>query len=43
MWKGLFLYRSRCGSAQGAGKAQIAKFGKSKYDEYHGSEDGWSD
>ncbi len=29
--------------AQGAGKDQIAKFGKSKYNKYHGSEEGWSE
>jgi tetratricopeptide (TPR) repeat protein len=40
---GLFFIARASNLAQGAGKAQIAKFGASKYNKYHGSEEGWSD
>jgi len=40
---GLFFIARASNLAQGAGKAQIAKFGLSKYAKYHGSEEGWSD
>ncbi len=40
---GLFFIARASSLAQGTGKAQIAKFGLSKYTKYHGSEDGWSD
>jgi tetratricopeptide (TPR) repeat protein len=40
--EGLFFIARASNLAQGAGKDQIAKFGKSKYVKYHGSEDGWS-
>lgn len=40
---GLFFIARASNLAQGAGKAQIAKFGLSKYVKYHGSEEGWSD
>jgi len=40
---GLFFIARASNLAQGAGKDQIAKFGKSKYVKYHGAEDGWSD
>ena len=40
---GLFFIARASNLAQGAGKEQIAKFGKSKYNKYHGSEEGWSD
>jgi tetratricopeptide (TPR) repeat protein len=40
---GLFFIARAANLAQGAGKDQIAKFGKSKYNKYHGSEEGWSD
>ena len=40
---GLFFIARASNLAQGAGKDQIAKFGKSKYVKYHGSEDGWND
>src|SRR5580658_7917955 len=40
---GLFFIARASNLAQGAGKDQIAKFGKSKYDKYHGADDGWSD
>jgi tetratricopeptide (TPR) repeat protein len=40
---GLFFIARASNLAQGAGKAQIAKFGLSKYTKYHGSEEGWSD
>lgn len=40
---GLFFIARASNLAQGAGKDQIAKFGKSKYNKYHGSEQGWSD
>jgi hypothetical protein len=39
---GLFYIARASNLAQGGGKDQIAKFGKSKYNKYHGSEDGWS-
>jgi hypothetical protein len=39
---GLFFIARAANLAQGAGKAQIAKFGLSKYTKYHGSEEGWS-
>jgi len=41
--EGLFFIARASNLAQGAGKDQIAKFGKSKYVKYHGSEEGWSD
>jgi hypothetical protein len=40
---GLFFIARASSLAQGAGKDQIAKFGKSKYTKYHGSEEGWTD
>src|SRR5450755_537932 len=40
---GLFFIARASNLAQGAGKDQIAKFGKSKYNKFHGSEEGWSD
>ena len=40
---GLFFIARASNLAQGAGKDQIAKFGKSRYVKYHGSEEGWSD
>jgi tetratricopeptide (TPR) repeat protein len=40
---GLFFIARASNLAQGAGKDQIAKFGKSKYNKYHNGEDGWSD
>ena len=40
---GLFFIARASNLAQGTGKEQIAKFGKSKYDKYHGADDGWSD
>jgi hypothetical protein len=40
---GLFFIARASNLAQGAGNDQIAKFGKSKYNKYHGSEEGWSD
>jgi hypothetical protein len=40
---GLFFIARASNLAQGAGKAQIAKFGASKYAKYHGSDEGWSD
>jgi len=39
---GLFFIARAVNLAQGTGKDQIAKFGKSKYNKYHGSEEGWS-
>jgi tetratricopeptide (TPR) repeat protein len=39
---GLFFIARAANLAQGAGKDQIAKFGKSKYNKYHGSEEGWT-
>jgi hypothetical protein len=41
--EGLFYIARASNLAQGAGKDQIAKFGKSRYVKYHGAEDGWSD
>ena len=41
--EGLFFIARASNLAQGAGKDQIAKFGKSKYTKYHGSDEGWSD
>lgn len=38
---GLFFIARAVNLAQGAGKDQIAKFGKSKYNKFHGSEEGW--
>jgi tetratricopeptide (TPR) repeat protein len=40
---GLFFIARAANLATGAGKDQISKFGKSKYNKYHGSEEGWSD
>jgi hypothetical protein len=40
---GLFYIARAADLAQGAGKDQIAKFGKSKYTKFHGSEEGWTD
>lgn len=40
---GLFFIARAANLAQGAGKDQIAKFGKSKYVKYHGSDEGWND
>src|SRR5216683_2189860 len=40
---GLFFIARTVNLAQGTGKDQIAKFGKSKYNKYHGSEEGWSE
>jgi len=40
---GLFFIARASNLAQGAGKAQIAKFGQSKYAKYHGSDEGWND
>jgi hypothetical protein len=40
---GLFFIARASNLAQGDGKAKIAQFGKSKYDKYHGADDGWSD
>ena len=39
---GLFYIARASNLAQGAGKDQIAKFGKSRYNKYHGTEEGWS-
>lgn len=39
---GLYFIARAASLAQGAGKDQIAKFGKSRYVKYHGSEDGWT-
>jgi tetratricopeptide (TPR) repeat protein len=41
--EGLFYIARAANLAQGAGKDQITKFGKSKYTKYHGSDDGWND
>jgi len=41
--EGLFFIARASNLAQGAGKAQIAKFGQSKYAKYHGSDEGWTD
>jgi hypothetical protein len=40
---GLFFIARAANLAQGAGRDQIAKFGKSRYVKYHGSEEGWDD
>lgn len=40
---GLFYIARAADLAQGPGKAQIAKFGESKYNKFHGSPEGWSD
>ena len=40
---GLFFIARASNLAQGTGKEQIAKYGKSKYIKYHGSDEGWSD
>ncbi len=40
--EGLYYIARAVNLAQGVGKDQIAKFGKSKYNKYHGSEEGWS-
>ena len=40
---GLFFIARAANLQTGAGKDQIAKFGKSKYVKYHGSEEGWTD
>jgi tetratricopeptide (TPR) repeat protein len=39
---GLYFIARAAALAQGAGKDQIAKFGKSRYVKYHGSEEGWT-
>jgi hypothetical protein len=41
--EGLFYIARASNLAQGAGRDQIAKFGKSRYVKYHGADDGWSD
>jgi tetratricopeptide (TPR) repeat protein len=41
--EGLFYIARSANLAQGAGKDQIAKYGKSKYVKFHGSEEGWND
>lgn len=40
---GLFFIARAASLAQGAGKDQISKFGRSKYMKYHGAEDGWNE
>ena len=40
---GLFYIARSANLAQGAGRDQIAKYGKSKYTKYHGSDEGWND
>jgi len=40
---GLFYMARAANLAQGAGKDQIAKYGKSRYGKYHGSDEGWND
>jgi len=40
---GLFYIARAAALAQGPGKDQIAKFGKSKYTKYHGSDEGWNE
>ncbi len=40
---GLFFIARASNLANGVGKEQIAKFGKSKYTKYHGTDEGWSD
>jgi tetratricopeptide (TPR) repeat protein len=39
---GLYFIARAAALAQGAGKEQIAKFGKSRYAKYHGSDEGWT-
>ncbi len=39
---GLYFIARAASLAQGGGKDQISKFGKSRYVKYHGSEDGWT-
>jgi tetratricopeptide (TPR) repeat protein len=41
--EGLFFIARASNLQTGAGKAQIADFGKKKYIKYHGSEEGWKD
>ncbi|MGO8986846.1 MAG: hypothetical protein ACLQFM_18835 [Terriglobales bacterium] len=41
--EGLFYIARASNLAQGAGKEQIAKFGKSRYVKYHGSDQGWTE
>jgi tetratricopeptide (TPR) repeat protein len=40
---GLFFIARAVNLQTGAGKDQIAKFGKSRYVKYHGTEEGWND
>jgi tetratricopeptide (TPR) repeat protein len=40
---GLFFIARAVNLQTGPGKDQIAKFGKSRYVKYHGTEDGWND
>lgn len=41
--EGLFYIARAADLQSGPGKAQIADFGRKKYKNYHGSEDGWTD
>jgi hypothetical protein len=41
--EGLFYIARAADLQTGAGKAQITDFGKKKYKNYHGSEEGWTD
>ena len=41
--EGLFFIARASNLAQGDGKTKIGSFGKSKYNKYHGSEEGWTD
>jgi hypothetical protein len=41
--EGLYYIARAANLAQGAGKDQIAKFGKSRYTKYHGSDQGWNE
>jgi len=41
--EGLFFIARAVNLQTGAGRDAIAKFGKSKYNKYHGSEEGWTD
>jgi hypothetical protein len=41
--EGLFFIARAASLAQGPGKDQISKFGRSKYVKYHGAEDGWNE
>jgi hypothetical protein len=41
--EGLFFIARASNLAQGEGKTKIGSFGKSKYNKYHGSEEGWTD